>query len=147
MFALTSANRYYLYLGVTDMRKSFDGLCGLVQDELQRNPFSDEVFLFINKKGDKLKLLKWEPGGFVLYYKRLEEGTFSFPIINEQKQCYEMRWTDFIMMVAGIDWQKVERQKRYARGWIHVKFEPSKFGQSQGLWRYLKYETRAGRQL
>ena len=114
MFALTSANRYYLYLGVTDMRKSFDGLCGLVQDELQRNPFSGEVFLFINKKGDKLKLLKWEPGGFVLYYKRLEEGTFSFPVHNEQKQCYEMRWTDFIMMVEGIDWQKVERKKRYA---------------------------------
>ncbi len=114
MFALTSANRYYLYLGVTDMRKSFDGLCGVVQDELQRNPFSGEVFLFINKKGDKLKLLKWEPGGFVLYYKRLEEGTFSFPVVNEQKQCYEMRWTDFIMMVEGIDWQKVERKKRYA---------------------------------
>jgi len=114
MFALTSANRYYLYLGVTDMRKSFDGLCGLVQDELQRNPFSGEVFLFINKKRDKLKLLKWEPGGFVLYYKRLEEGTFSFPVLNEQKQCYEMRWTDFIMMVEGIDWQKVERKKRYA---------------------------------
>jgi transposase len=114
MFALTSANRYYLYLGVTDMRKSFDGLCGLVQDELQRNPFSGEVFLFINKKRDKLKLLKWEPGGFVLYYKRLEEGTFSFPVLNEQKQCYEMRWPDFIMMVEGIDWQKVERKKRYA---------------------------------
>jgi len=114
MFALTSANRYYLYLGVTDMRKSFDGLCGLVQEELQRNPFSGEVFLFINKKRDKLKLLKWEPGGFVLYYKRLEEGTFSFPVLNEQKQCYEMRWPDFIMMVEGIDWQKVERKKRYA---------------------------------
>jgi transposase len=96
------------------MRKSFDGLCGLVQDELQRNPFSGEVFLFINKKRDKLKLLKWEPGGFVLYYKRLEEGTFSFPVLNEQKQCYEMRWPDFIMMVEGIDWQKVERKKRYA---------------------------------
>jgi transposase len=70
--------------------------------------------LFINKKRDKLKLLKWEPGGFVLYYKRLEEGTFSFPVLNEQKQCYEMRWPDFIMMVEGIDWQKVERKKRYA---------------------------------
>jgi len=58
MFALTSANRYCLYLGVADMRKSFDGLCGLVQDELQRNPFSGEVFLFINKNRDKLKLLK-----------------------------------------------------------------------------------------
>jgi len=114
MFALTSANRYHLYMGMTDMRKSFDGLCGLIQDELGRDPFSGEVFLFINKKRDKLKLLKWEPGGFVLYYKRLEEGTFSFPLLNEQKQCYEMRWSDFIMMVEGIDWQQVERKKRYA---------------------------------
>jgi len=114
MFALTSGNRYHLYMGITDMRKSFDGLCGLIQDELGRDPFSGEVFLFINKKRDKLKLLKWEPGGFVLYYKRLEEGTFSFPVLNEQKQCYEMRWSDFIMMVEGIDWQQVERKKRYA---------------------------------
>lgn len=114
MFALTSSNRYHLYMGVTDMRKSFDGLCGLIQDELGRDPFSGEVFLFINKQRDKLKLLKWEPGGFVLYYKRLEEGTFSFPVLNEQRQCYEMRWSDFIMMVEGIDWQQVERKKRYA---------------------------------
>ncbi len=112
MFALTSSHSYHFYLGITDMRKSFDGLCGLVSDQLKRNPFSGEVFLFINRRRDKLKLLKWEPGGFVLYYKRLEEGTFEIPALNEQN-CYEMPWTDLVMMVEGIQLKGTKKRKRY----------------------------------
>lgn len=114
MFALTASHRYHLYLGVTDMRKSFDGLCGLVNNQLKRNPFSGEVFLFINRRRDKLKLLKWEPGGFVLYYKRLEEGTFELPALNGQN-CYEMAWTDLILMVEGIQLTGTKKRKRYQR--------------------------------
>ena len=114
MFALTDSHRYHLYLGVTDMRKSFDGLCGLVSDQLKRSPFSGEVFLFINRRRDKLKLLKWEPGGFVLYYKRLEEGTFELPALNEQNS-YEMSWTDLILMVEGIQLTSTKKRKRYER--------------------------------
>ena len=112
MFALTDFHRYHLYLGVTDMRKSFDGLCGIVNNQLKRSPFSGEVFLFINRRRDKLKLLKWEPGGFVLYYKRLEEGTFELPSLNEQN-CYEMSWTDLVMMVEGIQLKSTKKRKRY----------------------------------
>ena len=78
MFSL-SAGRYFLYREPTDIRRSFDGLCGLVTDRLGQNPMSGDVFIFINKPRNRMKILKWEPGGFVLFYKRLEKGTFELP--------------------------------------------------------------------
>lgn len=59
------------------MRKSFDGLSGIVRSELGGDPLSDDAFVFLNKRRNRLKLLHWEPGGFALYYKRLEKGTFT----------------------------------------------------------------------
>ncbi len=78
MFSITSG-RYFLYREPTDMRKSFDGLCGIVQGQLKENPMSGDWFLFINKQRNRIKLLRWEAGGFVLLYKCLEKGTFEFP--------------------------------------------------------------------
>ncbi len=72
MFTLSSNNRFHLYSQPTDMRKSFNGLSGLVENELERTPLSGEVFLFINKRRDKIKLLHWGAGGYTLYYKQLE---------------------------------------------------------------------------
>jgi transposase len=78
MFSLGAA-RYYLYREPTDMRKSFDGLCGLVSGRLGQSPMSGDVFIFINKPRNRIKLLRWEAGGFVLFYKRLESGMFELP--------------------------------------------------------------------
>ncbi len=75
MFALSSKNRFHLYSQPTDMSKSFDGLSGLVQNILGRNPTGGDVFIFINKRRDKIKLLHWQGAGFILYYKRIEKGT------------------------------------------------------------------------
>ena len=69
MFGLTSTLNYYLYNSPTDMRMGFNGLCGLIRNRMQRNPLSGEVFIFINKRRDHMKLLHWEYGGFILYYK------------------------------------------------------------------------------
>jgi transposase len=79
VFALTTSYRFLLYRKVTDMRKGFDGLSGLVKNELNREPTSGEVFIFINRSRDRIKLLHWQKGGFVLYYKRLEKGTIGLP--------------------------------------------------------------------
>ena len=76
MFSLHSA-RYFLYSQPTDMRKSFDGLSGLVTSSLGQDLMSGDVYIFINKPRNRIKLLRWEPGGFVLFYKRLEKGTFE----------------------------------------------------------------------
>ena len=113
MFSLASSLNYYLYNGTTDMRKSFDGLCGLVTGKLNRNPMSGEVFIFINKRRDRMKLLHWEPGGFTLYYKRLESGTIELPHWDRTALGYQILWSDLMMMIEGISLQKIQRRKRY----------------------------------
>ena len=76
MFALSAENTFHLFNHPTDMRKSFDALSGLVRNNLGFNPTGGEVFIFINKTRDKVKLLHWQGSGYLLYYKRLEKGTF-----------------------------------------------------------------------
>ena len=70
------------------MRKSFNGLSGLVKNELNREPASGDVFVFLNRNRTHLKLLHWERGGFVLYYKRLERGSFTPPVIKEDQTSF-----------------------------------------------------------
>jgi len=113
MFSLSSSHRYHLYRGVCDMRKSFNGLSGLVRSELGRDPTSGEVFVFLNRRRTLLKLLHWEPGGFVLYYKRLEEGTFTPPILQGDHTV--VRWPELVLMVEGIQVQRSHQSRRYQR--------------------------------
>ena len=114
MFGLTSSHRYFLYNASTDMRKSFDGLSGIIRGQLKRNPLSGDVFIFVNRRRNKVKLLKWEEGGFVLYYKRLESGTFELPRWNNQTNTYQIRWSDLVMMIDGISMKNIKRRKRFS---------------------------------
>jgi len=113
MFGLTSSHRSFFYHASTDMRKSFDGLSGRVRGQLKRNPLSGDVFIFVNRRRNKVKLLKWEEGGFVLYYKRLESGTFELPRWNNQTNTYQIRWSDLVMMIDGISMKNIKRRKRF----------------------------------
>lgn len=110
MFALGNTLTYHLYRGICDMRKSFDGLCGLVRNELGRQPANGEVFVFLNRRHTLIKLLHWQRGGFVLYYKRLETGRFTVPAL--QGDASQIPWTDLVLMIEGI---RVEKAHRYAR--------------------------------
>jgi transposase len=92
------------------MRKSFDGLCGLVQNNLHRNPLSGDVFIFLNKLCTHIKLLHWEEGGFVLYYKRLERGRISLPKMGPDNR---ILYSDLVLMIAGIEVLKSRQKKRY----------------------------------
>ena len=107
MFSLNSSLQYFLYQGHCDMRKSFDGLCGLVVSELKRVATSGEVFIFLNRQRTHIKLLHWEHGGFVLYYKRLEKGTFALPSKRQ------LSWADLVLMIEGIQVQKSRQLRRY----------------------------------
>lgn len=113
MFSLSSSHRYRLYRGACDMRKSFDGLSGLVRSELGRDPTSGEVFVFINRKRNYIKLLHWESGGSAGYYKRLEKGTFTPPPLGEGQTV--VRWPDLVLMVEGITVQASRQAPRYHR--------------------------------
>lgn len=87
----------YLAKGSTDLRKSIDGLALIVQESFALNPFSACLFVFCNRKRDKIKILRWESSGFWLYYKRLERGRFQWPTeTNGSRTCpideRQLRW-------------------------------------------------------
>ncbi|MDZ7364227.1 MAG: IS66 family insertion sequence element accessory protein TnpB [candidate division KSB1 bacterium] len=79
MFPITAHFKFYLYAQATDMRKSFDGLSGVVATVLGRDPTSGDVYVFVNRRHDRMKLLVWDRTGFWIFYKRLEHGTFQLP--------------------------------------------------------------------
>jgi transposase len=112
MFSLGAA-RYYLYREPTDIRRSFDGLCGLVTERLGQNPMSGDVFIFINKPRNRMKLLKWEPGGFVLFYKRLERGTFELPDLSVPGISQQIGYGQLTMMVTGISMRYAKKRRRF----------------------------------
>lgn len=113
MFSLTTSHEFLLYRKVTDFHKGFDGLCGLVRNELDRDPSSGEVFVFVNRPRNRIKLLQWQHGGFVLYYKRLEKGTISIPALNSGATSCTLSFSDLVMMIEGISLERVVRKPRY----------------------------------
>jgi len=113
MFSLTISHHFLLYRGVTDFRKGFDGLCGLVKNELDRDPTSGEVFVFVNRTRNRIKLLHWQFGGFVLYYKRLEKGTIALPDLSSGETSCALSWSELVMMIEGISVEKAVRSPRF----------------------------------
>jgi len=113
MLSFPPAVQIWLATAPTDLRKSFDTLAELVRQHLQRDPFAGHVFVFHNKRRDRVKLLYWDEDGYVIVYKRLEAGTFRFP--PGDSAGVEIRAADLQMLRDGIDLASVKRQKRYRR--------------------------------
>jgi transposase len=113
MFTLSASNKFHLYNGYTDMRKSFDGLAGIVRNVLDTDPCNGDVFIFINKCRDKIKLLHWQGIGFTLYYKRLEKGTFELPGYDPQVGSITLGYAQMVMIVDGLSVKNIEKRKRY----------------------------------
>jgi transposase len=111
MLSSSSRQRYFLYRGATDMRKGFNGLSGLVRLHISHKLTSGDVFIFLNKRRDRIKLLVWDRNGFVVWYKVLEQGTFEMPAA--EKEALEMSWTDIQLLLEGIEIKSVKRRNRY----------------------------------
>jgi len=95
-----------------DMRKGFDGLMAIVRNVWHQDIFSGHLFVFLGASRDRAKIVYWDKGGFVLFYKRLERGRFKGPkILNDQ--AIELDSTELIMLLDGIDFAKVTRKKRW----------------------------------
>jgi len=105
--------KIYLYAKNVDMRKSFDGLHAIVQTEFQRDVRLGDLFLFLNRRLDRVKLLHWDRDGLVIWMKRLEKGTFQKPRCAAGADRVEMDATDLAILLAGIELASVERRTRY----------------------------------
>ena len=114
MIPVPASTRIWLAAGVTDMRKGFDGLSGMIANELQQDPLSAALFVFRNRRRDRLKLLYWDRDGYALWSKRLESGTFEFPRAKADESCTSISHHDLSLLLSGIDLRSVRRRKRYA---------------------------------
>jgi len=114
MFTLSASLRYHLYIHATDMRKSFDGLSGIIRNELGWNPCSGDVFIFINRTRDKIKLLHWQGIGFTLYYKRLEQGSFELLDYDPQVGSITLSYAQIVMLVDGLSIKNIQKRKLFS---------------------------------
>jgi transposase len=113
MLSLPANVRIYLCATPTDMRKSFDGLGGLVQSVFERNVLDGHLFLFLNRRRDRIKILYWDRDGLALWYKRLESGTFETPPVAAGQAQVELDATQLALLLTGVSLGSVQRRKRY----------------------------------
>ena len=115
MLSLPPSTRIFLCSKPVDMRQSFDALSGLVHTHFSQNPLCGHLFVFFSKRRDRMKILFWDIDGFVLYYKRLESGTFSWVPGSACDQDGEILASEFALVLAGINPNDIKRQKRFHR--------------------------------
>jgi transposase len=113
MLTLGLTGRIWLCVEPVDGRKSFDGLAAVVTAHLQRDPLSGDLFVFKNRRGDRLKILAWQGDGFALYLRRLEKGSFAFPSAATAE--VSITATELAMILGGVEVQSAKRRLRYQR--------------------------------
>jgi transposase len=110
MLSIPSTVSIFLYSEPTDMRKGFDGLSGLVRSEFGADPLDGSLFLFVNRRRDRLKILHWDGAGYWLYYRLLEAGTFE--VIAAQGKYQQIDATQLAMLLGGVSLVGAKRRKR-----------------------------------
>jgi transposase len=114
MILLPSAVRIFLCTRPTDLRKSFDGLTGLVQECFDQDPLTGHLFLFLNRRRDRIKILYFDRDGLAIWYKRLEVGSFQLPDPVPQDGV-ELQPAQLAMLLSGIDLNTARQRKRFRR--------------------------------
>jgi transposase len=113
MLTLGLSGRIWVCVEPVDGRKSFDGLVAVVTTQLGRDPLSGDLFVFKNRRGDRLKILAWQGDGFAMYLRRLERGTFAFPRADTAE--VSVTATELAMILGGVELQNAKRRTRYQR--------------------------------
>jgi transposase len=113
MLSLPPQLRVFLCTRPTDMRKSFDGLLALAQEHLARDVLQGGLFVFVNRRRDRVKILAWEGDGLSIWYKRLEVGTFQIPAGHALAAGLELDATELSLLLSGVDLASVKRRPRY----------------------------------
>ena len=113
MLTLGTSGQIWVCVEPVDGRKSFDGLAGVVTQQLGRDPLSGDLFVFRNRRGDRLKILAWQEDGYALYLRRLERGTFAFPTAATAE--VSITTTELAMILGGVEARTTKRRLRYQR--------------------------------
>jgi len=113
MISVASTSRIFVFTEPTDMRKSFDGLSGIVAEHFDVQLLSGHLFLFFNRRRDCVKLLAWDHDGLAIWYKRLEAGTFQLGAIAGDGSALEIDHVKLSMLLSGIDIASAKRRKRF----------------------------------
>jgi transposase len=113
LITLGDHRHYHLYRKETDMRKGFDSLSGIVRNELNKQVMDGDAFIFINKPRTHLKLLVWEKGGFTIFYRRLEQGTFEVPAFDLDAKGMQITSDQLQFILNGIALKEIKYRKRY----------------------------------
>lgn len=131
MIGATGLVRVFVCVEPTDMRRSFDGLCGMARDIMNQDPLSGHLFLFRNRNRDRLKILYWDRDGLAIWYKRLEKGTWQLPTdirpnaarqnsddsetSSQARLGVEISREELSLLLDGVDLRSVERRQRYQK--------------------------------
>jgi transposase len=115
MLSLSLPVDIYLAVEPADMRKAFDGLFALAVEHLGRDPLSGGLFVFVNRRRDRMKMLYWDADGLAVWAKRLEAGTFQFPKVDAEARSVTLTATELTLLLRGIDLGSVRQRKRYRR--------------------------------
>jgi len=113
MLSFSSATKIYLAAGPTDMRKSFNSLSAIVQNEIEKDPLSGHLYVFCNRAHNRLKILTWDGSGLWVLAKRLEKGTFSWP--DGESKVVDMSFEELTQLISGLDLRSFQRRKWYRR--------------------------------
>ena len=115
MLTLPASTKIFLCTEVADMRRGFDGLAAMTREIIRVDPLSGHLFVFRNRRRDRMKVLYWDRDGFALWYKRLERGTFRFPAPCDDAHSVEVDYATLTLILEGIDVSGARRQRRYQR--------------------------------
>jgi transposase len=115
MLHLSAAVQYYLYTGITDMRKGFDSLYGVVSSQMKLDAMNGSIFIFINRKCNQIKIFLWEGDGLSVYHKRLEKGTYELPSQSSESSSIILTWQQLQFILQGVALQKIQYRKRYKK--------------------------------
>lgn len=114
MMLVPAGIKVHMAVGYTDLRKGLDSLAVLVEQVLEKDPFSGHMFVFRGKRADMIKVLFWDGSGLCLLTKRLEEGRFAWPVADEYGLTVTMTAAQLSMLLEGLEWQRPERVWRPA---------------------------------
>jgi transposase len=115
MLSLPPSVRVFIHTRPTDLRKGFDSLAGIVTEAFAQDPLGGHLFLFVNRRRDRLKILFWDRDGLVIWYKRLEAGSFQVPHGAGDAAAMEVTATQLALILSGIDLASARQRRRYRR--------------------------------